>query len=327
MRMTRVRAVRSLARGGWRGTLIVLTAAIAAGSCAPGDADRSTPDQDVATTDEEYTSVEAVDDAGRTVRLARPAARVVSIVPAATETLVAIGGGDLLVGRTDFDDASLEHLPSVGGGLTPSIEVIASLRPDLVIAWEEAGAARVRPRLESLGIPVFAVATLDTADIFATIDRLGRLTGRDAGANALAATLRRELDAVQRSVSGRETPGVLYMISLDPPMVAGPGLFIGELVEVAGGRNIFADVTTPSPQVSLEEIVRRRPDVVIVPASGEGEKAVEHVKAQPGWRELAASGARFIALPADTLHRPGPGIGAATRRIRDAIHPGVTTAP
>jgi ABC-type Fe3+-hydroxamate transport system substrate-binding protein len=328
----------------WRRVIATLVVVVVSSACTRGDADRAVPDgadpvagvgsaangsRRINGSDGSFvadTPVEAVDDAGRTVRLSHPAARIVSIVPAATETLVAIGAGDVIVGRTDFDDASLEHLPSVGGGLTPSIEVIASLRPDLVIVWEEAGTARVRPRLESLGIPVFAVATVDSADIFANIERLGRLAGRNAGADSLAIALRRELDTVHRSVAGRAPPDVLYMISLEPPMVAGPELFIGELVEVAGGRNLFADVTMPSPQVSLEEIVRRRPDVVILPASGDGEKVVDRVITQPGWREIAASGARFIALPADTLHRPGPGIGAAARRIRDAIHPDLAPA-
>src|SRR5690606_32823541 len=156
-----------------------------------------------------------------------------------------------LVGRTDYDDAALAYLPSVGGGLTPSLELLASLRPALVIAWEEAGAARLRPRLEALGIAVFAVTTSDTAGIYANIERFGRLTGRTEAAQRLAAEMRRELMAVSASAAGREHPGVLYMIGLDPPMIAGPNLFIGEILEVAGGRNVFADATAPSPQMSL----------------------------------------------------------------------------
>lgn len=271
--------------------------------------------------------VEVVDDAGRAVHLTAPATRVISLVPAATETLVAIGAEGLLVARTDYDDPSLGYLPSIGGGLTPSIEMIASLRPELVIAWEEAGTARVRPALESLGIPVFAVATADTTDIFANIERFGQLVGRQASAGILATEMRAALTEVRLSVEQQPSPSVLYMISLDPPMVAGPSLFIGELVGLAGGENIFGDVSVPSPQVSLEEIVRRRPEVVIVPASGGGTMAADRVAGQPGWRELAASGTRFHSLPADTLHRPGPAIVEAARRIRDVIHPELAPIP
>ncbi|MDR0786336.1 MAG: helical backbone metal receptor [Gemmatimonadota bacterium] len=288
-------------------------------ACAP---DRPAPDR--GSLSDADQPVEVTDDAGRAVRLATPARRIVSLVPSATETLVAMGAEELLVGRTDYDDPALAYLPSVGGGLTPSIETILTLHPDLVILWEEADASRTRSRLESLGIPVYAATTIDTTDIFTTIRQLGTLTARAPDADALATRLRDGLEAVRTSVAGLDPPGVLYMISMDPPMVAGPGLFIGELVGVAGGRNVFADVTTPSPQLSLEEIVRRQPDVVIVPK--EGTTTVQALVDQPGWRELAADGTRFYALPADTLHRPGPVIVTAAERIRDVIHANVIHA-
>jgi ABC-type Fe3+-hydroxamate transport system substrate-binding protein len=265
--------------------------------------------------------VQAVDDAGRTVRLPRPAMRVVSLLPATTETLVAIGAGDRLVARTDYDDPALAHLPSVGGGLTPSLEVLASLRPDLVIAWEEAGTARVRPRLEELGIPVFAVQTRDTAAIFANIERFGRLTGLDRQADSVAAHLRAELLAVHASVAGRRAPAVAYMVSLDPPMIAGSELFIGEVIGVAGGRNLFPEVTAGSPQISLEEIVRRRPEIVVLPV-GDDPQVVERLRRVAGWRELFADGrTRIVTVPVDILHRPGPAIARAARILREAIHP------
>jgi len=268
------------------------------------------------------SGLEAVDDAGRTIRLERPPRRIISLLPAATETLVALGAGDDLVARTDYDDPYLSHLPSVGGGLTPSLEMIASLAPDLVIAWEEAGTARVRPRLEALGIPVFSVAPRDTAGVFANVERLGRLTGRTAAADSLARWMRAELEAVRASVKDRPPVPVLYMIGFDPPMVAGPQVFIGEIVEVAGGRNVFADLTVPSPQISLEEILRREPEVVLFPGTGTSSSSEERLRSSPGWRELAERGhTRFVALPADVLHRPGPSIVASAWVLRDAIHP------
>jgi iron complex transport system substrate-binding protein len=262
------------------------------------------------------------DDAGRTVRLDRPAARVVSLLPATTETLLALGGEPLLVARTDFDDdPRVAHLPSVGGGLTPSIEVLASLRPDLVIAWEEAGTARVRPRLEELGIAVFAARTQDTTGVFANIRRLGHLIGRDAAADSLALAIRSELIGVRASVEGLPSPSVLYMVSLDPPMIASPTVFMGQLVEVAGGRSAFPEITAPSPQISLEEIVRRRPDVVILPRHGDERAVIERLRGSAGWRQLLEGGhTRFRTVPADTLSRPGPSIARAAWLLRDAIH-------
>jgi iron complex transport system substrate-binding protein len=270
----------------------------------------------------------AVDDAGRTVRLSAAAERIVSLLPGATETLLEMGAGERLVARTDHDaDPRLAHLPSIGGGLTPSLEKLASLQPDLVIVWEEAGTARLRPRLEALGIAVFAARTQDTTAIFANIERFGRLTGLEASADSLAAALRHQLEAVRRSVAGRPRPAVVYVIGLDPTTVAGPNVFIGELLEVAGGRNVFADVTASSPQMSLEEIVRRRPELVLMPAPGNGAAAIARLRRAPGWRELIDSGSTRVELvDADLLHRPGAAIGRAAEALRDAIH-GVPDEP
>jgi iron complex transport system substrate-binding protein len=267
--------------------------------------------------------VSAVDDAGRTVSLPRPATRIVSLLPAATETLVALGAGGTLVARTDYDDdPELAGLPSVGGGLTPSLEILASLRPDLVIAWEEAGAARIRPRLEALGIAVFALQTQDTAGILANVARFGHLLGREAAADSLGAEIRGQLAAVSASVPPGERPTVLYLIGIEPPLVAGPRLFIGEVLEAAGGRNAFFDVTAPSPQVSLEEIVRRSPAVVLVP-SRDSAAVIARLRGAPGWRELLERGdTRVTVLPPDILHRPGPSIVPAAWLILRAIHPG-----
>jgi len=266
--------------------------------------------------------VEVVDDAGRTVRLARPAGRVVALLPAMTETILALGAGDRLVARTDYDDdPRVRDLPSVGGGLTPSLEVLAALRPDLVIAWEEAGTARVRPRLEALGIAVFAARTQDTTDILANVQRLGVLLGRDAAADSLALEIRDGLDRVRASVAGRPTPTALYVVGVEPPLTAGPNTFISQAIAVAGGRTVFPDLRTDWPQLSFEEIVRRRPEVLILPVGAQPEAAVARLRATAGWRELLADGrTRIRTVPADTLNRPGPSIVRAAELLRDALH-------
>ena len=270
--------------------------------------------------------VVATDDAGREVRLSQPARRIVSLLPATTETLVALGAGDRLVARTDYDNApELQHLPSVGGGLDPSLEALLAHRPDLVIAWEAAGGTPLRHRLETLGIPVFGVRTQDTTDVLANVRRLGQLTGRDRAADALAARIRAGLDSVRVSVEGRPRPTVFYAVNLDPPMDAGPNTFIAQLIEVAGGRLAFSDAGTDSrrlsPQLSLEEIIRRQPEVVILPVEGNPEAALAALRG-PGWRELEAVQCGRVALvDAELLNRPGPRIAEAARALRDAIEP------
>jgi iron complex transport system substrate-binding protein len=267
--------------------------------------------------------VAATDDAGREVRLARPARRVVSLLPAGTETLFALGAGAQVVGRTRYDtDPELAHLPSVGGGLDPSLEALVALRPDLVVAWESAGTASVRPRLEALGIPVFAIQTRDTAAILRNIRNLGHLTGRDAAADSLAGAVRARFDSVRATVPPGPRPSVLYVVSFDPPIVAGTDNFIAELISLAGGEpvRISGAARGVSPQVSLEELLRRQPDLVIVPVGVERGGTVRRLRTQPGWRELrAVREGRVATVPSDVMSRPGPSILESARLMRGAI--------
>jgi iron complex transport system substrate-binding protein len=268
------------------------------------------------------SAVTATDDGGREVRLQRPATRIVSLVPSATETLVALGAREVVVGRTDYDDApEAAAIPSVGGGLDPSLEKLTALRPDLVIGWETVGRPELRDRLEALGIPVFGMATQDTADTFRGIATLGRLTGRTRAADSLAASVRAELDAVRASVAGKPRPSVFWMVQNEPPMTAGRATFVSELLEVAGGRNAFGDLDALWPSVSMEEIVRRQPDVLLVPVVEARTARVDELRGAPGWRELRAmKEGRVRAVPAELVNRPGPGIGKAARAVAEAIH-------
>jgi iron complex transport system substrate-binding protein len=267
--------------------------------------------------------VQATDDAGQLVRLDRPATRIVSLIPSATDLLVAMGARAQLAGRTEFDtDSALAPLPSVGGGLDPSLEALVALRPDLVISFETQGDAALRTRLREMGIPVYAQAAQDTADVFRALANLGTLAGRRTGADSVAGAMRAELDAVRRSVAGRPAPSVVYVAWVDPPMIAGPTTFLSELVRVAGGRPVFEDVKQEWPQVSIEEIVSRKPQVVVIPSGAGAEFSAQALRTAPGWRELASSpGTRVAEVPVAVVNRPGPRLGEAARALRDAIHP------
>lgn len=293
--------------------LLLAGAAACGGRDAAADAAPAEPSDSAA-------AVSVTDDAGRTVALPRPARRIVALLPAVTETLFAMGAGDRMVGRTDYDtDAYAADLPSVGGGLDPSLEALAALRPDLVIAWETAGGATLRHRLERLGIPVFAVRTQDTADVYANLERLGRLIAHERGADSVARAMRWGVDAVRASVAGLPRPTVLYVVGTDPPMTAGPATFVAELIGVAGGRSVFPEVRQEWPQLSLEEIVRRQPEVVIVPVSAGAEPP--RLARLPGWGELrAVREGRVVTVDGDLLNRPGPRLDAAARALRAAIH-------
>jgi iron complex transport system substrate-binding protein len=264
-----------------------------------------------------------VDDAGDTLRLPSPAQRIVSLAPNATETLVALGARPQLVGRSDYDTGlGVDSVASVGGALDPSLERLVALRPDLVIGWRSAGANPVRDRLRELGIPFLAVRTTDTTDIYRIIGVLGRVTGRDASADSVSAAVRAQLAAVRASVAGRPPRTAFYVVGDEPLMTAGPGTFTVQLLELAGGRTAFPDATGQPQYVSMEELVRRQPEVVLLPVGEGGEARVAELSKRPGWRELNAFRVGTVhALPADAVNRMGPGIAETARLFRDALHP------
>lgn len=267
---------------------------------------------------------DVVDDAGRRVRVAAAPERIISLVPALTRMVVALGAGDRLIARTDYDrHPSLDSLPSVGQGLTPNIEWIAARRPDLVLGWADGTSRNVLGRLSGLGTAVYAarIETLEDAD--STVLRLGRLLGEEEAARALVRRTAARLDTVRALVAGRPRPRVLYTLGLEPPTVVGPGTFVHQILEAAGGENTFGDAASGWPRVSLEEVVARAPDVLVMPS---GEVIADASRARlarlPGWRELPAVRAgHIVEVDADLFHRYGPDVPVAAALLAARLHP------
>jgi iron complex transport system substrate-binding protein len=266
-------------------------------------------------------SIAVVDDAGHTVRLEAPARRILSLIPARTDALLALRAGDRLIARTTWDTAtSLAHLPSLGDALTPSVEWIAARSPDLVVAWPDAGSRTAVARLRALGLPVYASRVETLADVRRALTDLGTLTGLEERAAAELHAMDATLDSVRTSVAGRERPRVLYLVGVDPPVAAGPGTLVHELIDAAGGTNVMADATSPWPSVSLEALFGRDPDVVIVAVGGTSAPALAE---QPGWRGLdAVRAGRVHVIDPYEFNRPGPSAGHLAHELAALLHPG-----
>lgn len=253
--------------------------------------------------------VTVTDALGRTLAFQAPPSRIVSLVPAATRSLEALGAQDLLVGRTAYDTtASLAGLPSVGGGLQPSLEVLASLRPDLVILYAGESDRATPLHLDQLGIRYFAVRLDRIADVRKLIRHLGLVTGRGHQADSLLAHMASRFQEIQRLVAGRPPVRVAYLLGSNPPWVAGPGTFIHELLAAAGGENPFADLKAPYGPVSPEEFLARRIDLVLAP---EGAEVF-----------LPSSSIRVVRVSPD-MELPGPDLAHFARELALLLHPQV----
>lgn len=310
---------------------------LAATACAPpNDADRPT-DQEAAERrsvapdslrEAGRDTVTVTDGAGRILLVRRPARRVVSMMPSVTEWIIAMGGSDRLVARTDYDDdPAVAALPSVGGGLTPSVEWLAARQPDLVVAWPDAPSRSLVARLEGLGIPVYTAPTETVEEGLQTARDLGRILGLEAASAEAVAEVEAGLEAVSAAVAGQDRPDVLFLIGLDPLMAAGPGTFVDQLLVRAGGNNVLADLEILWPQLSLEEVLRRAPDVVVVASAGE-RPPLDALRNQPGWRSVPAIQAgRVYAVDPNRINRPGPGMDESAARLARLIHGGVPGLP
>lgn len=256
------------------------------------------------------------DDAGRAVQLDRAPRRIVSLSPATTELLFALGAGDRVVGRTRWceDPPEARQVPSVGDGLAPNVEAIVARRPDLVVFYHASANDAALERLDALGLPSVSVRVDRLADLARTARLLGRLTGDSARADSLIETLDAELAA--SSVHARPSaPRVLILVWDNPPIVIGGGSFLSEIVELAGGRNAFGDLDRPSATVSIETIAARAPDVVLV--TGEGDPGFA---TRPEWQVVEAVRARrFAAVSGTEFARPSFRAPLAVRRLREVL--------
>jgi iron complex transport system substrate-binding protein len=266
---------------------------------------------------------EVTDMLGRRVRVPDHAARIVSLAPSITETVFVLGDGDRLVGVTDYCDYPPEaaRKPRVGGISTPSFEAILARRPDLVLATSESNYEEHVQRLVSLGLPVYVIRPLDFETVLESIERIGAVLGREALARARVAAMRRDADAIVHAVAGAPRPRVLYVVWPNPLIAPGRGTLITELLQRAGGESVTGTEPLAYPRLSLETVVERRPDRIIVGRHGQG--TVEELLR--GWERLDAVSAvregRVYAVDGDLVHRPGPRMIEALRALAHALHP------
>lgn len=243
------------------------------------------------------------DDAGRNVELKEPARRIVSLAPFLTELAYSAGAGKKLVGVSSFSDFPPEAraLPQVGTAMGPEIEALASLRPDLVLAWEDS----IRPgdieRIERLGTPVFVTRAKRLEDVPRLLEAVGRLAGTDVAGTADG--YRRKLAALRAKYSQRPRVSVFVEVWHRPlTTIAGPH-WINEALDLCGGDNVFREMAMVAPVVSWEELYRRDPRIIVGAGSDGGEGEF-----RANWSARASLSAvrdgRMAYMDADTLTRP-----------------------
>ena len=260
------------------------------------------------------------DDFGDSVALGRAPVRIVSLNPTTTEILFAIGAGGRVVGRSVYDvfPAAATRVPSVGPALRPNVEAILAARPDLVILYASDDNRPALARLRAAGITTVGFK-IDSIEQFERDTRLlGRMTNDSARATTVADTVAATLARVRRATSGLARPTV-FMPTWDRPVIAiGGGSYLSELLEIAGARNVYDAVRTPTSVVTLEDVVQRNPDLVLTTPT---EAAT--MRSSPLWRAVPAVRAgRILVYDTTIVSRPSVTLGAAARELANLVHPG-----
>lgn len=264
-----------------------------------------------------------VDNLGRKIFLAKPPVRVVSLAPSVTEILYAIGGGEQVVGVTDFCDypPDARRKPKVGYS-QPNLESIVALQADLVLSPRESLRPDLLAALEQLKIPVYVLEARTIEDVLGHIQALGRMLGRAEAADALAQDMRRRIAEVKARTESRPRPRLLYVLNSEPLITVGPGSFIHQLIELAGGTNVAHRATVPYPRLSMEEVIHQDPEILLFPVAKT--EAVSEAE-QQAWRRWASLTAvkrgQFRQIPSDLLNRPGPRVVDALEALARIIHP------
>ena len=268
------------------------------------------------------------DSVGNEVILGGVSQRIVSLAPSITEILFEIGAGGQVVGRTDYCNYPEEALalPSVGGFSAEaiSLETIISLEPDLVIGGSEYQAELIKP-LQDAGIPLFISQPASLAEIADSLTLLGKVTGHESEAAAVAAEMQSRIDAVTQAVSAvpaDQRPTVFYEVWHEPLMSANGSTVVGELINLAGGVNLFADLTDEYPTVSVEQIVEVDPQFIIGPSSHGDQMSAEVIGKREGWGNLSAvkNNAIYI-VDGDIVSHASPRIVIVLEEFAKILHP------
>ena len=261
---------------------------------------------------------------------AQPPQRIVSLVPAVTEMIYAIGDGAKVVAVSNYDHfpAEVAALPKVGGLLDPSVERILAIKPDLVIVY--ATQKELIERLDRARIPYFNYQHQALPDIMTTIRSLGARIGSPAKADALAARMDRTLAGIRAKTAGLPHPATLLVFerdraSLRNVFASGGYGFLHDMLEIAGGRNVFAGVRQQAVQASTEMLIGSRPDVIVELVYGDSLKNADLAGELRAWDALASVPAvrsrRISALTGDEFVVPGPRVADATRKLAAVLHP------
>jgi ABC-type Fe3+-hydroxamate transport system substrate-binding protein len=261
------------------------------------------------------------DDLGRSVTVPDHPHRLVCLMPSLVDDVYALGGGSDIVAVTDYTKYPPEAKTkqTVGLPLSPSLETIVSVHPDLVLASGDLNRAETVNELQKLKIPVFAVTAHGIEGIYQSIASVGHALNREPEAARLVGALHEREAAVRQRVVGKPVVNVLMPIWYDPIVTIGKDAYITDLIEIAGGHSVTSDVPEEWPQISLEAVLARSPEALLLVRGSK--MSVEAIRNRPGWLTMAAVRNNRIYYVDDRIESPSPVAFDALEDLAKQFHP------
>ena len=267
------------------------------------------------------------DALGRSITLKARPARIITLAPSLTEILYSLGLGKRVVGVTKFSSYPREAAskPKVGSYIDLNAEKIISLFPDLVIGTVDGNQPWVVELLEEAGIHVFIVNPRNVKEVIDTIAILGKVCGADERANVLVDQLTRRLHRIVNRIASKERPLVFLQINVKPIMTVNRNTFHHDLIRLAGGRNMSENEPITYPRISLEEVITRKPEVIIISSMERGGRFEKARLRWLTWRSIpAVKNKRVHLIDSDLIDRPSPRIIEGLESMARIIHPEVS---
>jgi len=298
-------------------SLFILTA------CSNKTAAPSTDSKEAKNFEEFPLTIE--DQMGRKVTIEKQPERIVSLAPSNTEILFNLELGDKIVGVTDFCDYPEEAKTKekIGGFSEPNIEKIISLQPDIVFATN----MHQKPveELEKLGIPAVVLDPKDFDDMLASVEIMGRATGQSEKAAKIVNDLKARMEDIENKtakLTEDRRPKVYYEIWPSPITTAGPGTFVNDIIQKAGGINIAGDAKKSYPEYSVEMIVAKNPDIIIFSHHGSSNQSVEDILSRQGWENVnAIKNKKVFYIDENLVQRATPRLVDGLEEMAKIIHP------
>lgn len=261
------------------------------------------------------------DETGRAVIVPDHPHRIICLVPSIVDEVYALGAGDDVLAVSDYLKYPKEALkkPSVGSIFQPSLETIVSLHPDLVLSMKMAEGTAAIEKIRALGVPVYLIDPHGVEGIFHSLESLGDVMGRKAEADALVPKLRARVDRVKASVKGKPVVRVFMPIWYDPVITIGRGAFLTELIADAGARSVTDDIAQEWPQMSIEAIVARSPEAIVLVRGGK--MSLNVLKDRPGWRSMPAIQSAKVFYVDDRVDLISPVAIDALEAMAKEFHP------